>query len=112
MSKFAEKDQLNSNKETLDEKHHEVAPNHNVETEEDRIARISAGATLQNALHGISKPQLFAEADEFCRVNGLEEHQEVFRKGALLAQKPNEWDSIAELSPEDRANVEYEHRHN
>jgi hypothetical protein len=81
------------------------------ETDEDRNERIAARATLQNALHGIPKQQLFAEVGEFCRVHGLEEHQEVFRKGALLAQRPKEWDGISELSVEDKANIRYEHEH-
>lgn len=81
------------------------------ETDEDRNERIAARATLQNALHGIPKQQLFAEVDEFCQTHGLEEHQEVFRKGALLAQRPKEWDDISELSGEDKANIRYEHEH-
>jgi hypothetical protein len=82
-----------------------------LETAEERNARIAARATLQNALHGIPKAQLFAEVDEFCTSYGLEDHQEIFRKGALLAQRPTEWGSITELDGEDRAAAAYERAH-
>lgn len=76
-------------------------------TDED----IAERATLQNALHGIPKERLLLEADEFCTKWGLDDHREMFRKGALLAQRPNDWMTIDELSPEERAIVDFEHKH-
>nr|XP_019006735.1 uncharacterized protein I203_00328 [Kwoniella mangroviensis CBS 8507]OCF70196.1 hypothetical protein I203_00328 [Kwoniella mangroviensis CBS 8507] len=104
--------------------HHEHAPstntssapngNDNVQidyTPEDRDARLAARATLQNALHGIPKAQLIKESDEFCDAHGLEEHKDTFRKGALLAQRPGEWAAIDELNAEEKAAIEFEHKH-
>jgi len=42
---------------------------------------------------------------------GMSEHQAVFRNGALLAQRPKDWDSIEELDAEDKADIADEHRH-
>jgi hypothetical protein len=82
-----------------------------LETAEERNARIAGRATLQNALHGIAKNRLFAEVDQFCKDYKLEEHQEMFRKGALLAQRPDDWALIDELSAEEKAAAEYERNH-
>ncbi|KAK4689726.1 hypothetical protein P7C73_g373, partial [Tremellales sp. Uapishka_1] len=81
------------------------------ESPEERTARIAARATLQNALHGIPKSHLLSEVNEFCTTHKLDEHREIFRKGALLAQRPGEWDNIPELNAEDRAAIAYEHKH-
>ena len=81
------------------------------ESPAERAARFASRATLQNALHGIAKPQLFAEVDQFCVKYGLTEHQAVFRKGALVAQRPRAWEAIEELDAEERAYIEREHKH-
>ncbi|WWC90921.1 uncharacterized protein L201_005859 [Kwoniella dendrophila CBS 6074] len=80
-------------------------------TPEDKNERIASRATLTNALHGIPKTQLIKESDEFCDSNGLSEYKDVFRKGALLAQKPNDWNEIDELTAEEKAAIEFEHKH-
>ncbi|WVQ99795.1 hypothetical protein IAU59_006937 [Kwoniella sp. CBS 9459] len=90
--------------------HHEHASFGN-STPEDRDEQVAARATLQNALHGIPKGQLLSEVDEFCNVHGLQDQQETFRKGALLAQRPGEWDDIEELTDADKAAIDYEHKH-
>lgn len=66
-------------------------------------------AKLENALAGLSKEEIFAGVDTFTKQHELEEFNEAFRKGALLAQRPLEWDNIDELIPEDRAVIEQEH---
>ncbi|OCF41126.1 hypothetical protein I317_05040 [Kwoniella heveanensis CBS 569] len=92
--------------------YHEHAPSAVVDsTPEDRDAQVAARATLQNALHGVPKVQLLSEVDEFCTVHGLQDQQETFRKGALLAQRPGEWNDIEELTDSDKAAIEYEHKH-
>ncbi|WWC71784.1 uncharacterized protein I206_105743 [Kwoniella pini CBS 10737] len=97
--------------------HHEHAPSTTPSdtqvafTPEDREQRLAARATLQNALHGVPKEQLLQESDEFCDNNGLTEYKETFRKGALLAQRPKDWDFIEELNAEEKAAVKYEHEH-
>jgi hypothetical protein len=91
---------------------HNDAPNaFAMETAEERDARIAARATLQNVLHGIPKAQLFAEVDEFCKVHQLQDQQEIYRKGALLAQSPHDWNSLVDLDEGDKAAAAYELAH-
>jgi hypothetical protein len=67
---------------------------------------ISASAKIQNVLHGQPKEQVIAEADAFCDKFGLQADRDVFRKGALLAQKPHDFQFIDELSQEDKDAIE------
>jgi hypothetical protein len=103
---------LKSDKDLRGDIHHqEDADALPLEKAEERDARIAGRATLQNALHGISKIRLFAEVDQFCKDHKLEEHQEVFRKGALLAQRPDEWALLDDLSDDEKAAAKYERDH-
>jgi hypothetical protein len=67
---------------------------------------LSVTAKIQNVLHGQPKEQVIAEADAFCDRFGLQADREVFRKGALLAQKPHDYQFIDELSQEDKDAIE------
>ena len=51
---------------------------------------------------GIPKQQLLADVDEFAIANGLQDLLAVMRKGALVAQNPAGFDSIAELDSTER----------
>jgi hypothetical protein len=62
----------------------------------------NVNAKIQNPLHGISKPNLMRQVEEFVRERGFEEHAEVFKKGALVAQNPATFESLQELTDEDR----------
>ncbi|WWC73562.1 uncharacterized protein I206_107534 [Kwoniella pini CBS 10737] len=68
-------------------------------------------AKLQNVLHGQSKEQLYAEVDQFVEEHGLQSDVDIFRKAALLAQRPNDYMAIAELSKEDKDALQYEGDH-
>jgi hypothetical protein len=56
---------------------------------------------LINPLNGIPKEQLLADVDQFCAETGLNDHVDVFRRGALVAQRPDEYEQISELNEED-----------
>jgi 1,2-phenylacetyl-CoA epoxidase PaaB subunit len=66
---------------------------------------------MVNVLHGVPKHALLDSVDVFVREHGLEESVDVFRRGALLAQRPHDYDSIAELTQEDKAAIKYEADH-
>jgi hypothetical protein len=103
---------LKSDKDVRGSIHHQEDANAlPLETTEERDARIAGRATLQNALHGISKIRLFAEVDQFCKDHNLQEHQEIFRKGALLAQRPDDWALLDDLSDDEKAAAKYERDH-
>ncbi|WRT68778.1 uncharacterized protein IL334_005758 [Kwoniella shivajii] len=56
---------------------------------------------LINPLHGLSKAEVLANVEEFCRDKGLEDKTDVFKRGALIAQRPTEYEEIQELTEED-----------
>ncbi|KDQ57679.1 hypothetical protein JAAARDRAFT_178048 [Jaapia argillacea MUCL 33604] len=59
-------------------------------------------AKLANPLEGIPHDQLMADAEDFAKVHGLAHLTEEFKKGALVAQNPTGFESIAYLSDEDK----------
>lgn len=75
---------------------------HHDKTYQTSRGDISATARIQNVLHGQPREQVIAEVDAFCERFGLQADKEVFRKGALLAQRPHEYQFIEELSEADK----------
>ena len=68
-------------------------------------------AAFENPLSGISKEQLMSDVETFCKEHNLTDHLEDFKKGALVAQRPSDFQSFTELSEEDRVCLEREHTH-
>jgi hypothetical protein len=64
-------------------------------------ADVAQARDLLNPLHGIPKETLLADVDTFCAETGMTDHVEVFKRGALVAQKPLEYETISELNEED-----------
>lgn len=81
-----------------------------LETTQTEYHSVVAGK-LVNPLSGIPHHQLLADVERFACEKNLEEHLPVLTKGALLAQHPHGWGEIAELSPEEREAIRYEHAH-
>lgn len=73
---------------TSDIKHIDVAQNVN--------------ARLANPLEGIPHDQLMKDASTFAHAHGLGEHDELFQKGALVAQDPSAFESLPQLTEEDK----------
>lgn len=60
---------------------------------------------LRNPLAGLSPEQIEADVNAFCAERGLEEHREVFQKGALLAQvghTPGAFEGIDAITEEEK----------
>ena len=57
---------------------------------------------IQNPLIGLSRERLYKLSDDFCSKQGFEEKQDVFRRAALLAQNPNEYENLPELTEDDK----------
>ncbi|OLN87421.1 putative metabolite transport protein YwtG [Colletotrichum chlorophyti] len=51
-------------------------------------------AKIKNPLEGIGYTQLMSDVEEFCQKYGLQEEVALFRKGALVAQDPANYESI------------------
>lgn len=70
-----------------------------------------AAAKLRNPLHGLSREQLMNDVDRFAKEKGLEDHIEGFRRGALLAQHPDRFEQMDELSENDKEQLRIEKLH-
>ena len=77
----------------------------------DAVPRDKLNAMFENPLAGIPREQLFADVDKFCNDNNLSEYQEVFRKGALVAQNPSGAQDLDILNQADKHILEREHTH-
>ncbi|KAM0787701.1 hypothetical protein ACM66B_003761 [Microbotryomycetes sp. NB124-2] len=88
---------MSSNTEKKDGFHvEEVDLNHNL------------SGKVQNPLHGLSREELFSRVDAFCNNNGLEAERDLFRKGAMVAQAPGDFEDFAELSEDDKYHIRRE----
>jgi hypothetical protein len=68
-------------------------------------------AKLANPLSGYSLETLQEMGAKYARENGMEEYQDDFRKGAMLAQNPKAYDTLPLLTDEDRHILEREVTH-
>ena len=74
-------------------------------------SRTQVTAVFENPLAGIPREQLFEDVDKFCVQYGLQEYQEVFRKGALVSQNPHAAQDLPELNEEEKKFLEREVTH-
>jgi hypothetical protein len=68
-------------------------------------------AIFENPLANVSREKLMEDVENFCRLYGLEDHLEAFKKGALVSQNPAAAQNLNELSDEDKAVLMREHTH-
>ncbi|KXH62808.1 hypothetical protein CSAL01_12712 [Colletotrichum salicis] len=76
--------------------------------------RASTAALLRNPLVGLTYDEILKDADTFTETKGLQEHREIFRKGALVAQvinRPDGFESVAALDEEEKAVLRKEVTH-
>lgn len=71
----------------------------------------NVSAKLRNPLAGIPRENLMAQVEDFARQRDLEHALPALKKGALLAQNPGAYNSMPELTEEERAIIEREHTH-
>ncbi|KAG8686806.1 hypothetical protein FRC11_008342 [Ceratobasidium sp. 423] len=75
------------------------------------LAQSNANAKLANPLAGIPHTKLEEQAHEFAHSHGLSEYADVIRKGALVAQDPLGFDSLSQLTLEEKAELQREQTH-
>lgn len=68
-------------------------------------------AVVTNPLAGLSKEQLLRDVEVFAHEKGLLDDLEVLKRGALLAQRPAEFQQIDELSTEEKDAIHHENTH-
>ncbi|KAJ9136826.1 hypothetical protein NKR23_g9509 [Pleurostoma richardsiae] len=94
---------------SVDVKHDgfEVAHVQDVQREYSR----NVNAKIRNPLMGISKSDLRANVSRFCQQYGFTEKEDVFFRGALAAQNPDNYQGLPELTDEDKYWLEREVSH-
>ncbi len=75
------------------------------------VPRSKLNALFENPLAGIPREQLFQDVDAFCSKFSLMDHNETFRKGALVAQSPHIAQDMDYLDAQDKAVLLREHTH-
>lgn len=68
-------------------------------------------AVLKNPLRGIPRATLMQQVTDFCQQNELGEHVALFKKAALVAQSPNDFETMPELDEDDRYHIRRETTH-
>ncbi|KAF2845205.1 MFS sugar transporter-like protein [Plenodomus tracheiphilus IPT5] len=74
----------------------------------------SVAAKLRNPLAGLSEEEIIADVDAWCTDKGLSEHQDAFRKGALIArvgQRDDGFEFVNRLSTEEKDILRHEKDH-
>lgn len=69
---------------------------------------VKTSEKLKNPLARIPREQLLEGVETFAHQKGLTKHLEDLRKGALVAQNPKAFESIPELTEEDKASLRLE----
>ncbi|KAJ4379039.1 hypothetical protein N0V85_008908 [Neurospora sp. IMI 360204] len=72
-----------------------AAGSHIEQTSDNLEANINLEAKLKNPLDGLSRTELLSRVETFCAEKNLTEHLPLFRKGALIAQSPDNYASIS-----------------
>ena len=75
------------------------------------IDNANVNVKLANPLSGIPHDQLMADAAQFAEDHGLGHLKEEFQKGALVAQDPTAFESLTQLSEEDKVILRREVTH-
>ncbi|KAF2108039.1 hypothetical protein BDV96DRAFT_505178 [Lophiotrema nucula] len=71
----------------------------------------NVNAKIVNPLAGIPKDRLYNKVGAFCQEWGFQDKQEVFWKGALVAQDPAGFETLPELLEEDKYHIRRETTH-
>ncbi|SMQ49672.1 unnamed protein product [Zymoseptoria tritici ST99CH_3D7] len=79
----------------------DTSPEH-VERQDSLDAKPYNDATIRNPLAHLAKDQLEQQVSQFCATYGFQERLDLFQKAALVAQRPEHFEEIPELSEEDK----------
>lgn len=75
------------------------------------VDRLKTG-TITNPLAHLDRATLMDQVEEFCRTHDLAEHTEIMKRGALIAQDPDNWDiQVPDLTDLERTELQNEIDH-
>lgn len=92
----------------------DVKADHSVEYLEDDLVkdlRTNLNAEIRNPLSGLSEAELSAQVVVFCEKYGFNEKIDTFQKAALAAQRPQDFESIPQLTEDDKHYLRRETTH-
>lgn len=78
---------------------------------ENRASAGKLNAIFENPLANVSKDQLFADVERFCKEYNLTDHVEDFKKGALVSQNPSGAEDLVELNEDEKETLRRERTH-
>ncbi|KZL79900.1 mfs sugar transporter [Colletotrichum incanum] len=81
--------------------------------DEEERKRLEASRKLENPLAGLTPEQLAQKGEDYCREHGIDDEEDVraFRLGAMIAGNMNKYDTMAELTAQERAVLDGETTH-
>ncbi|CAO2648164.1 Nn.00g090860.m01.CDS01 [Neocucurbitaria sp. VM-36] len=94
---------------TINVKEDNTVTTENINSSIDFVRNINAN--IINPLEGISRDRLRHKVDAFCESWGFQEELEYFQKGALVAQNPDMFEDIPELTEDDKYHIRRETTH-
>ncbi|KAF8885549.1 hypothetical protein CPB84DRAFT_1788265 [Gymnopilus junonius] len=68
-------------------------------------------ARIQNPLRGIPREKLLKQVERFAQEKGLEDKVDLFKRAAVLAQNPNDFESQRDLTEEEKEHIRRETTH-
>ncbi|KAJ0162239.1 putative metabolite transport protein YwtG [Colletotrichum tanaceti] len=81
--------------------------------DEQERKRLEASRKLENPLAGLTPEQLGQKAEDYCREHGIDGEEDIraFRLGAMIAGNMNKYDTVTELTAQERAALDGETAH-
>lgn len=90
---------------------------HSVEYVEDDLIkdphqlRSNVNAEIRNPLSGLSEAELHSQVVTFCERYDFNDKIDTFQQAALVAQRPNDFENIPQLSEDDKYHLRRETTH-
>ncbi|GJC82591.1 putative metabolite transport protein YwtG [Colletotrichum liriopes] len=81
--------------------------------DEEERKRLEASRKLENPLASLTPEQLAQKGEDYCREHGIDDEEDIraFRLGAMIAGNMNKYDTMAELTAQERAVLDGETTH-
>lgn len=92
---------------------HPGRPSEATAVDQEEKRRLEASQKLDNPLAGFSPEQLGRMGEDYCQKYGINDDEDVraFRLGAMIAGNMNKYDTMAELTAQERAALDGETTH-
>ncbi|KAK1720075.1 hypothetical protein BDP67DRAFT_541113 [Colletotrichum lupini] len=92
---------------------HPGRPSEATAVDEEERKRLEASRKLENPLAGFTPEQLSRKGEDYCQQHGITDQEDIraFRLGAMIAGNMNKYDSMTEITADERAVLDGESTH-